>query len=73
MRLEYFPDTDTLYIGLKETPGADTREVGPGVVLDVDAAGEVVGIEVEHASERADLTTLKLDSVFGVAVGNAKV
>lgn len=51
MRVEYFPDTDTLYISLREAPGADTREVGPGVIADVDSAGEVVGIEVEHASD----------------------
>ena len=48
MRLEYSPDTDTLYIGLKETPGADAREVGPGVVLDVDASDGAVQAQVRR-------------------------
>ena len=62
MRFEYFADTDTLYITLREGPGADAQETADGVVLDLDAEGRVVGIEVEHASERADLDNFQLAS-----------
>ena len=44
MKLLYYPDTDSLYIDLAERPSTDTREVTPGVVLDFDAAGALVGI-----------------------------
>ena len=62
MRFEYFPETDTLYIELQTGPGTDAQEVAPNIVLDFNEAGEVIGIEIEHASERTDLKNLQLSS-----------
>lgn len=62
MRFEYYPDTDTLYIQLQDGPGADAHEVAPNIVLDFNAAGEVIGIEIEHASQRTDLMNFQLSS-----------
>ena len=62
MKLEYFPDTDTLYIQLREVPGADAQEVADDIVLDFSEAGEVIGIEIEHASQRMDLGDFHLFS-----------
>src|SRR5450759_3326134 len=45
MRIEYFPDTDSLYIDLADRAGVDTREIGDGIVVDVDADGHPVAIE----------------------------
>ncbi|HEX7070028.1 MAG TPA: DUF2283 domain-containing protein [Rhodothermales bacterium] len=59
MRVEYFTKTDTLYIQLQEGPGADAQEVAKDVVLDFGPDGSVVGIEIENASARMDLTGLK--------------
>ena len=42
MKLRYYPETDSLYIELKPEPGAKNREVGDGVVANLDAKGEVV-------------------------------
>ncbi len=63
MRFEYYPDTDTLFISLREGPGADAAEVAPDVVLDFDADGLVIGITVEHASERVDLGSIQLAQI----------
>ena len=63
MRFEYFPETDTLYIELQEGPGADAQEVAPDIVLDFNGAGEVIGIEIEHASERTDLKNFQLSAL----------
>ena len=63
MRLEYFPDTDTLYIQLRDVPGADAREVSEDIVLDFNEAGEVVGIEIEHASQKMDLSDCHLSAI----------
>ena len=63
MRLEYFPDTDTLYIQLRNVPGADAQEVAEDIVLDFSESGEVVGIEIEHASQRMDLSDFQLSSI----------
>jgi uncharacterized protein YuzE len=53
MHIEYFPDTDTLYIRFHDGPGADASEVAPGVVIDFDTDGDVVGIEIERAVGRS--------------------
>jgi uncharacterized protein YuzE len=63
MRFEYFPETDTLYIQLQQGPGTDAREVAPDIVLDYNEAGDVIGIEIEHASVRTDLANLQLSSL----------
>ncbi len=59
MKLHYYPETDSLYINLNERPSVDSDEVAPGVVLDFDEKGRVVGIDIDHASEVLDLTTLE--------------
>jgi uncharacterized protein YuzE len=53
MRFDYDPETDSLYIKLAERPGFDGSEVAPGVVFDYDAGGQVVGIDIEYASQIA--------------------
>lgn len=63
MRLSYDRDTDSLYIHLNERPGADAVEVSEGVVLDLDAEGRPVGIDVQHASRVADLSRLLVEHV----------
>lgn len=63
MRIEYYSGTDTLYIQLQDGPGADAQEVAPNLMLDFNAAGEVIGIEIEHASQRTDLMNFQLSSL----------
>jgi len=50
MKVHYYRETDSLYIDLSEKTGVDSREVAPGVVLDLNAAGQVVGIDIPHRS-----------------------
>jgi uncharacterized protein YuzE len=59
MKLHYYPETDSLYIELKSTPGRETREIAPGVNVDFDEAGTVVGLDIDHASHKLDLSTLE--------------
>ena len=63
MKLHYYPDTDSLYIDLRDKPSADSREVVPGVVADFDADGNIVGIDIDRASEKLDLATLETNSL----------
>jgi uncharacterized protein YuzE len=51
MRFDYDPETDSLYIKLADRPGREASEVAPGVVVDYDASGQAVGIDIEHASQ----------------------
>lgn len=58
MKLSYYPDTDSLYIDLSAKPSAESREVSEGVVLDYDNQGNLVGIDIDHASKKLDLREL---------------
>lgn len=59
MKLHYYPETDSLYINLSGRASVDSDEVAPGVVLDFDEAGQLVGIDIDHASKILDLTSLE--------------
>ncbi|MCX7424743.1 MAG: DUF2283 domain-containing protein [Planctomycetia bacterium] len=52
MKATYDPKTDTLSLELKPGPVAESDEDKPGVILDYDADGNLVGIEVLDASKR---------------------
>jgi uncharacterized protein YuzE len=58
MKLNYFPETDSLYIDLASRPSAESQEVSEGVVLDYDAEGNLVGIDIDHASRKLNLREL---------------
>ncbi|HSL96713.1 MAG TPA: DUF2283 domain-containing protein [Thermoleophilia bacterium] len=60
MKIEYFPETDSLYIDLAERSGVDAIEVGDGIVIDLDSEGHPVGIDIDQASRHLDLQTLDL-------------
>ncbi len=59
MKLHYYPETDSLYIELKTVPGAETREIVEGLVVDIDANGDVVGLDIDHASRKLDLSKIE--------------
>ena len=63
MKFHYYPETDSLYIDLSERKSVDSREVVPGVVMDFDAGGQLVGVDIDHASKVADLSRLEADSL----------
>ena len=61
MRLSYDVATDSLYIHLTDTPAVDSDEVVEGVVLDYAKDGALVGIDVQHASRKADIRHLAIN------------
>ena len=63
MTFEYYPNTDTLYIALRSGPSADAAEVVDDVVFDFDADGNVIGMTIEHASQRADLSSFSVTKI----------
>ena len=63
MKLHYYPETDSLYIDLNSRPSADSREIANGLVIDLDAEGNIVGIDIDHASQKLDLKTLEAVSL----------
>jgi uncharacterized protein YuzE len=64
MRVRYFTDTDTLWIELRPSPTVETRDVDHDtLVVEVDAAGSVCAITIEHASQRTDLSSFYFERV----------
>jgi uncharacterized protein YuzE len=60
MKIEYFQETDSLYIELAERPGFDTREIEEGIVVDIDDKGHAIGIDIDQASKHMSLNKLNL-------------
>ncbi|MCK4423104.1 MAG: DUF2283 domain-containing protein [Candidatus Omnitrophica bacterium] len=63
MRLEYYPETDYLYIDLSSKTSVDSKEISAGVVLDYDNEGTLVGIDIDNASRKLDLKDLSIEHV----------
>jgi len=63
VKLHYYPDTDSLYIDLNSRPSADSREIAEGLVIDFDTEGNIVGIDIDRASQKLDLKSLETVSL----------
>jgi len=70
MKLHYYPETDSLYIELKDAPGSDAIEVAEGLVIDIDEDGNPVGIDIDRASERLDLSEVETVSLPALPTGD---
>ncbi len=60
MRLKIDKETDTLYLRLDESAIVESEEVQPGVILDYDERGQVVGVEFLNLSARAQVEKLRV-------------
>ena len=60
MKISYDQATDSLYIHLSDRTSVESDEVQDGVVLDCDANGALVGIDLQHASQRMDINNLSV-------------
>lgn len=65
MKLNYHPDTDSLYIDLSERPSVESREISEGVVLDYDSDGRLVGIDIDNASQKVEMEKFVLSRLPG--------
>jgi uncharacterized protein YuzE len=61
MKIEYSKDADALYVYFREMDVAKTREIEEGVLVDLDAKGHLIGIEILDVSKR--LTPQELGNV----------
>jgi uncharacterized protein YuzE len=60
MRLKVDKESDALYFRLDETPIVESEEVAPGVILDYDQSGRLVGVEILSLSSRVAPDKLRL-------------
>jgi len=63
MKLQYFADSDTLYIDMADRPISRTDRINYDFLVDYDANGVVVGITLEHAAARMDLSSIETEDL----------
>jgi len=63
MKLNYYPETDSLYIDLSSKPSKESVEISEGIVLDYDDDGHITGIDIDNASHKIDLNEIILSKI----------
>jgi uncharacterized protein YuzE len=63
MKVQYFADTDTLYIEFRAGDIVESKDLDENTLLDLDADGNVCAITFEHASERTDVHHLTVEGI----------
>lgn len=65
MKLKYYSETDSLYIDLSDRSSRESKEISEGIVLDYDAEGKLVGIDIDNAKNKVNLAKLTLSKLPG--------
>lgn len=63
MKINYYPETDSLYIDFGTAPAAESEEVRDGVVIDLDKNGNITGVDIQQASKKLDLSFLEMNAI----------
>ena len=63
MKVQYFPDTDTVLVTLNNHPVTQTKDLDENTLLDLDGNGNLVSITIEHAKESADIANFSFEQV----------
>ena len=56
MKIRYFPDTDTALIEFSNAEVIETKEISENLYIDLDNKGNLVGMTIEHAKEKANIS-----------------
>jgi len=63
MKIKYFSDTDTALVEFSDHEVAITKEINENIYIDLDAAGNLVAMTIEHAHEQARLPYLSYEQI----------
>ena len=63
MNVKYFADTDTLYIELYPAEVDETRDLDEDTLLEMDAAGRLCALTIEHASARMAIPAFSYEQI----------
>lgn len=63
MKIKYFQDTDTLHIEFRPVEVAETKNLDENTLLDLDRDGDICGITIEHARERAEIPKFSYEQI----------
>lgn len=68
MKVNYFPDTDTLLVTFSDRPIVETRDLNENVLIELDQDGNVVSMTIEHAKEQTDVREFSYQEVTGQSI-----
>jgi uncharacterized protein YuzE len=71
VKLNYYATTDSLYIDLSERASVESREISEGVVLDYDAQGNIVGIDIDNANSKVEINKLTINKLPAIIQTNS--
>jgi uncharacterized protein YuzE len=63
MKIQYFEDTDTLYITFSHNIPTETKEIDEDTLLDLDQNGQLCGMTIEHAKNRVGIPEIKYEKI----------
>lgn len=63
MKIKYFQDTDTLYIEFRRAEVVETKDLDENTLLDLDRDGNICGITIEHARDRAEIPAFSYEQI----------
>ncbi len=72
MKIEYSKEADAIYVYFKEEYVAKSKEIEDGVVIDFDAKGQLIGIEVLDVSQRYSLSDIVNVNIENLPVAAVK-
>ncbi|MFI3184480.1 MAG: DUF2283 domain-containing protein [Methylococcaceae bacterium] len=63
MKIKYFEDTDTALLEFSDHPVFETKEINENIYLDLDEAGNLIGMTIEHARLQANINEVSFQQI----------
>jgi len=63
MKVKYFSDTDTALVEFSNRKVSETKEINENIYIDLDSAGNLVAMTIEHAKKQASLPSLSYEQI----------
>lgn len=63
MKIKYFEDTDTALLEFSDHPVFETKEINENIYLDLDEAGNLIGMTIEHALSQANINEVSFQQI----------
>jgi uncharacterized protein YuzE len=67
MKIKYFSDTDTALVEFSNLAVVETKEINENIYLDLDRAGNLVAMTIEHARQQTNLPSLSFEQIEKVS------
>ena len=72
MKIKYFQDTDTALLEFADREVFETREISENIYIDIDSDGNLVGMTIEHAREKANRGELSYQQIEIISAGSGE-